>query len=409
MPIIVGISLRTAGKIYYFDPGTEQFYRGERVVVETSRGLELGFVKVPPCEVADEEIVSTLKPVVRHATALDVSRDAQNREREEQALRVCKRLVEKLSLPMRLIDAQYTLDGSQVLIHFLSENRVDFRELVRELARDLRTRIELRQVGVRDEAKLIGGYGICGRKLCCSSFLDDFTPVAISMAKDQGLALNPQKISGTCGRLMCCLAFECDQYRNERADMPRMNALVTTSEGVGKVTKLNVMSRMVEVSIPDAQAPIWVSADDLNGAQPARACCANTKDTAACCHGGGRQVLNAAPLNEDVTASDETSAQKKSRRRRKKRPAGQAAQQEGQPQPVTATAAAEGTAAPAKPRRKRKPRAKAEGAVAPVAVPVATGAAGGNPPEQKKVPSGRYRPRRRRPSSANGDNAPQSS
>ena len=182
MPIVVGVSLRTAGKIYYFDPGIAQYDRDERVLVETARGLELGCVKLPPHEVSDEQIVPPLKNVVRRATGDDLARDAFNRDWEANALAVCKRLVDKLSLPMRLIDAQYTFDGSHVLIHFLADNRVDFRELVRMLAHELHTRIELRQVGVRDEAKLLGGHGICGRQLCCSTFLANFVPVAIITA-----------------------------------------------------------------------------------------------------------------------------------------------------------------------------------------------------------------------------------
>ena len=230
MPIVVGITLRTAGKLYYFNPGTEKYLREERVLVETARGLEIGIIKLPPHEVSDEQIVPPLKGVLRRATAADLHRDALNRERETHALEVCKRLISKLTLPMRLIDAQYTFDSSHVLIHFLSENRVDFRELVRELAHELHTRIELRQVGVRDEAKLLGGYGLCGRHLCCATFLPNFAPVAINLAKEQGLALNPQKISGMCGRLMCCLTFEHECYKSIGAELPALNAIIETSQ-----------------------------------------------------------------------------------------------------------------------------------------------------------------------------------
>jgi len=276
MPIVVGVSLRTAGKIYYFDPGTAQYDRDERVLVETARGLELGCVKLPPHEVSDEQIVPPLKNVVRRATGDDLARDAFNRDWEANALAVCKRLVDKLSLPMRLIDAQYTFDGSHVLIHFLADNRVDFRELVRMLAHELHTRIELRQVGVRDEAKLLGGHSICGRQLCCSTFLANFVPVAINTAKEQGLALNPQKISGMCGRLMCCLAFEHECYREVGKDLPRMNSVVSTPRGAGKVTKLNVLARQVEVNIPELPGPLWFPVTDLNfaaSAEPAAVEC----------------------------------------------------------------------------------------------------------------------------------------
>jgi len=269
MPIVVGVSLRTAGKIYFFDPVNEEFERGERVLVETARGMELGDVKLPPHEVDDELIVPPLKHVVRRATPDDLARDAFNRMQEADALEICKRLVGKLNLPMRLIDAQYTFDGSHVLVHFLADNRVDFRELVRELAHELRTRIELRQVGVRDEAKLLGGYGVCGRQLCCNAFLTNFTPVAITTAKEQGLALNPQKISGMCGRLMCCLAFEHECYREVGKSLPRMNSTVSTPRGDGKVTKLNVLARQVEVAIPEVPGPLWFAIDDLAASSPA--------------------------------------------------------------------------------------------------------------------------------------------
>ena len=263
MPIVVGISLRTAGKIYFFNPAEERYFIGERLLVETARGEEIGTVKLPPHEVSEAEVVPPLKDIIRRATVADLARDYANREREERAIIACNRYVAQLNLPMRLIDAQYTLDGTHLLIHFLSDNRVDFRELVRNLAHELHVRIELRQVGVRDEAKLIGGYGICGRQLCCSAFLNDFAPVGISMAKEQGLALNPQKISGSCGRLMCCLAFECKQYRVDRAELPCINSQVNTPQGPGKVVKLNVLSHDVEVFLPESSSLVWFNLDEL--------------------------------------------------------------------------------------------------------------------------------------------------
>lgn len=419
MPIVVGISLRTAGKIYYFDPGTERFLIGERVVVETVRGLELGTVKMPSIEIAEDEIVAPLKPVLRHATVDDIGRNTLNREREARAFTVCKGLVEKLCLPMRLIDAQYTLDNTHLLIHFLAEHRVDFRELVRELARELHTRIELRQVGVRDEAKLLGGYGICGRKLCCSAFLTDFAPVAISMAKDQGLALNPQKISGMCGRLMCCLAFECDQYRVERADLPRVNTMVETAQGVGRVTKLNVMTRQVEVTGPDFPAPTWFSADELIIKQPAHGCCG--EDGAAPCGGGCHRtaespvvmVSDESPEPEDFAVmvdeaqpalshsedAEGPEGRQRTHRRRRKRPSG--AQPESAHRPADVSSAQEsGSSDRPKHPRRRKPRPTKPG-VEPALAAVATesGATGAKDPRQ--TPPNRYRPRRRRPKSPN--------
>ncbi len=272
MPIVVGISLRTAGKIYYFAPGEHSYYRGEQVVVETMRGLELGVVKEPPHEVAETAIVPPLKPVIRRATENDIRRNNDNRAREGAALLACRRIVGDMKLPMQLIDAQLNLDASHSLIHFLADNRVDFRELVRALAHELHARIELRQVGVRDEAKLIDGCGICGRGLCCASFLGNFAPVSINMAKVQGLALNPQKISGVCGRLMCCLAFENDMYNDIRAELPRVNSTVQTAAGPGKVLRVNLLGRQVEVARGD-EAPIWIPVDELAGAAPVHKCC----------------------------------------------------------------------------------------------------------------------------------------
>ncbi|MEI7832915.1 MAG: stage 0 sporulation family protein [bacterium] len=272
MPIVVGISLRTAGKIYFFAPGENSYYRGEQVVVETMRGLELGVVKEPPYEVPEASIVPPLKPVIRRATAYDLRRNNDNRAREGAALQACRSIVDEMKLPMQLIDTQFNLDASHALIHFLADNRVDFRELVRELAHELHARIELRQVGVRDEAKLINGCGICGRGLCCSSFLSNFAPVSINMAKVQGLALNPQKISGACGRLMCCLAFENDMYNEIRTELPRVNSMVQTANGPGKVTRVNLLGRQVEVARED-EAPVWIPVDELKGGASAHKCC----------------------------------------------------------------------------------------------------------------------------------------
>ncbi len=249
MPIVVGVSLRAAGKIYFFDPKQEEYHRCEKVLVETVRGPEIGVIKIPPHEVEEDKIVHPLKPVIRKLTPGDIRHAEYNQEREARAVEICQRYVTLLELPMQLIDAQYTFDGSNVLIHFFADNRVDFRELVRELARELHTRIELRQVGVRDEAKILGGFGMCGQQLCCSRFLTGFIPVAINMAKEQGLALNPQKISGCCGRLMCCLAYEFEQYRDLRMQMPGLNAIVKTSAGTGKVTKVNPLTGMLDVYI----------------------------------------------------------------------------------------------------------------------------------------------------------------
>ena len=404
MPIVVGISLRTAGKIYYFDPEQTVYERGERVLVETARGQELGTVKLPAQQVSEAHIVPPLKPVMRRATPADLQRERLNRTREQRALEICRRLVTELNLPMRLIDAQFTFDGSHVLLHFLADNRVDFRELVRDLAHELHARIELRQVGVRDEAKLLGGYGVCGRQLCCSSFLDNFAPVAINIAKEQGLALNPQKISGMCGRLMCCLAFEYQAYHDSNSTLPHVNATVMTPQGEGKVVKLNVLARMVEVQLPTAPAPVWFQVDELGGMAQTHACC---KATDACPRVEGickRPVGNShvpppspparRPAEMTTAAPEpeaETPANAKPRRRRRKKPAHPTAA------PRQTDVVAAETPAPSRDgqetARRRRPRHKPrppEGATPPGNLP------GAAAPPPTGIPSGRYRPRRPR-------------
>jgi cell fate regulator YaaT (PSP1 superfamily) len=431
MPIVVGISLRIAGKIFSFSPGTTRYRRSERVVVETSRGTELGTVRLEAYEVPEDELAAPLKPILRVATVEDFQRFTLNQEREARTLEICKRLVTKLTLPMQLIDAQFTLDGGHVLIHFLADNRVDFRELVRELARELHTRIELRQVGVRDEAKLVGGYGICGRRLCCAAFLTNFGPVAISMAKVQGLALNPQKISGMCGRLMCCLAYEQDHYREALVGMPKLNAQVLTPRGRGKVTKLNVIARQVEVALPDIPSPIWFSIDELDGAQPATAPCgaeypcggncahahAPEDELAAMVHlrdgqqgdGGGRVDVASEPptAREPVGATtaatavlpiadDTPGGQRKNRRRRKRTPAQELAPTGSAASPVPQPKhPREIGEAPSVAKRRRRRRSGGTNETSPTPPPAPPGKpALPAPPPAARRPSGRYRPRR---------------
>ncbi len=399
MPIVVGISLRVAGKIYSFDPCGESYYLGERVLVETARGIELGTVRQPPHEVPDVQVVQPLKRVLRHASDDDLVTDAANRDREVRALDACQRSVMRLNLPMRLIDAQYTFDGSHVLINFQAESRVDFRELVRELARELRTRIELRQVGVRDEAKLLDGYGMCGRRLCCSAFLTNFTPVAINMAKAQGLALNPQKISGTCGRLMCCLAFEYEHYSELRVGMPKLNAHIETPRGPGKVTKVNALGRQVEVTFPGDDTPVWFTVDELNGAPAAAPPCA--ADACAGCEGHKHLPLppaqfapNGPAESANAPEGDGSVRQRRGRGRGPAQGGGQAPAQ-AVPQPN-----AEGGESPEKrARRRRRPRTADDGnngdAPPPASAPQAEGAPDAAP-APRPFPSARYRPRRRR-------------
>ena len=212
MPTVVGVTFKAAGKVYYFDPQQFQLQKGDQVIVETSRGIEMGQIVVDPKEVEPDEIVAPLKLVVRKATQEDLNLVLNNNDKEKEAFRICQEKIIKHDLPMKLIDVEYTFDNSKVIFYFTSDGRVDFRELVKDLARIFKTRIELRQIGVRDEAKMIGGLGSCGRALCCHTFLRDFLPISIKMAKAQDLALNPAKISGICGRLMCCLRYECEHY-----------------------------------------------------------------------------------------------------------------------------------------------------------------------------------------------------
>ncbi len=235
--------------MYYFDSAGIDLELGDRVVVETTRGLELGQVVISPAQMLASELTEPLKPVVRKAEAEDIERAREFEAKEMEALRVCGELIAKLQLPMRLISAEYNLDGSRLTFHFSAAERVDFRELVRELTNRLKIRVELRQVGPRDEAKLIGGLGRCGRPLCCASFLSEFAPVSIRMAKDQDLPLNPMKISGACGRLLCCLGFESEQYRAMKEKMPKEGQRVSTPMGVASVTGVNPLKETVLVEL----------------------------------------------------------------------------------------------------------------------------------------------------------------
>ena len=253
MADIVGVRYKPAGRIYYFDPGDNELSVGESVVVETSRGHEMGQVVIAPTQIADDEITQPLKPVVRKADEEDMEQARQLRAREPQALSESAQVVEKLDLPMKLISAEYNLEGNRLTIYFSAEGRVDFRELVRELSHRLRLRVELRQVGPRDEAKLMGGFGRCGRGLCCSGFLSEFGPVSIKMAKEQNLPLNPAKISGICGRLLCCLDYEFEHYREQRAKMPREGDQVDTSMGKATVIGGNPLKEKVKIELASGE------------------------------------------------------------------------------------------------------------------------------------------------------------
>lgn len=249
---VVGVRFRTAGKIYYFDPQKFPIKKGDHVIVETARGVEYGTVVGGMKEVSDDEVMQPLKPVLRIATPKDDKQEEENREKEKEALRVCLEKIQKHNLEMKLIDAEYTFDNNKVLFYFTADGRVDFRELVKDLAAVFKTRIELRQIGVRDETKIVGGIGICGRPLCCHTFLDEFAPVSIKMAKEQNLSLNPTKISGVCGRLMCCLKNEQETYEYLNRKLPNVGDYVTTEDGLkGEVHSVNVLRQQVKVLVEE--------------------------------------------------------------------------------------------------------------------------------------------------------------
>lgn len=251
--IVVGVRFKKAGKIYYFDPETTEYSYGQNVIVETSRGMEFGMVVIPNRDVNDDEIIPPLKPVTRLATAEDIEKNRQNKEKEKEAFDVCIEKIKKHGLEMRLIATELTFDNNKLIFYFTADGRIDFRELVKDLAAVYRTRIELRQIGVRDEAKYINGIGICGRTLCCATFLGDFHPVSIKMAKDQGLSLNPSKISGVCGRLMCCLKYEQDTYEELLKGLPKEGDIIDTPEGQGEVLAVNVLKQVIKTAVKKSQ------------------------------------------------------------------------------------------------------------------------------------------------------------
>ena len=250
MITIIGVRFRTAGKIYYFDPAGRKIKTGDHVIVETARGIEYGYVVLGSREVDESKVVPPLKPVIRMATPEDEAVEAKNKEKEKAAFKICQEKIKKHNLEMKLIDAEYTFDNNKVLFYFTADGRIDFRELVKDLASVFKTRIELRQVGVRDETKIMGGIGICGRTLCCHSYLSEFIPVSIKMAKEQNLSLNPSKISGVCGRLMCCLKNEEETYEVLNSRLPGVGDYVLTSDGLkGEVHSVNVLRQLVKVVV----------------------------------------------------------------------------------------------------------------------------------------------------------------
>lgn len=258
MKEIVGVRFKSVGKIYYFSPGDLRLTVGDRVIVETVRGVECGEVVIANRQIEDNQLNTPLKPIIRAATEQDMQVLAKNKEKEKDAFRICEEKIAFRKLKMNLVDVECTFDNNKLLFYFTAENRVDFRELVKDLAAVFRTRIELRQIGVRDEAKILGGLGICGREFCCKSYMGDFQPVSIKMAKEQGLSLNPTKISGTCGRLMCCLKYEQEAYTDLLKHTPKVGAIVNTPEGRGLVVENNLIAGTLKVKLnntPEDAAP----------------------------------------------------------------------------------------------------------------------------------------------------------
>ena len=252
---VVGVRFRNAGKIYYFGPGKFELKSGMHVIVETARGVEMGTVLMEPREISEENVIQPLKPVIRIATEADEKTAQKNHEKEKEAFQICLQKIAKHKLDMKLVEAEYTFDNNKLLFYFTADGRIDFRELVKDLAAVFRTRIELRQIGVRDEAKMLGGLGICGRPFCCKTFLSEFQPVSIKMAKEQGLSLNPTKISGTCGRLMCCLKYEQDFYEEQMKVTPKIGAYVKTPDFKGYVEEVNLLTGKLRVKPEKSDDP----------------------------------------------------------------------------------------------------------------------------------------------------------
>ena len=260
MATVIGVRFKEVGKVYYFDPDGLTLKKGEKVIVETVRGIECGEVAMDNREISDEEIVKPLKKLIRIATPEDIARVTENKKKEKEAFEICQKKIMAHGLDMKLVDVEFTFDGGKILFYFTADGRVDFRDLVKDLAGVFRTRIELRQIGVRDESKMLGGLGICGRPFCCSSFLGEFLPVSIKMAKEQGLSLNPAKISGACGRLMCCLKYEQIAYEHLLKITPKPGAIVETAEGAGTVAEMSLLTGWLKIKLhnnPDAPPKVF--------------------------------------------------------------------------------------------------------------------------------------------------------
>lgn len=296
MPIAVGIAFKRVARSYWFDPAGYELNEWDRVVVETTRGLELGTVRILPREVDEEDLQAPLKPILRPATPEDIEHYKQNLYMAKEAFGICKQKIAKHGLPMKLVHSEYAFDRSQLTFYFVAENRVDFRELVRDLAATFRTRIQLLQIGPRDQAKMMGGIGPCGLTLCCSTFLKELKPISMKLAKDQSLFLNPVKFSGVCGKLMCCLQYEHEMYKDARSRLPRIGETVHSPHGDGRVNDLNILKEEVVVEFADGRIATYAAAE-LQWASPVTGC--------ACAAGGPAEVRDEEPIeDEEVTDTD---------------------------------------------------------------------------------------------------------
>lgn len=289
MPLVVGVSFKKAGKVYYFDPSGIELHEGDHVIAETSRGIEYCEVMLEPKEVSESEIVPPLKKIIRLATQADTARKESNALKEKQAMSVCLQKIQNHGLPMKLIDAEYSFDSSQVTIFFSSESRVDFRELVKDLAGALKTKVQLHQVGVRDEAKFFGGIGTCGRSLCCASFLGNFEPVSMKMAKEQSLFLNPLKFSGICGKLMCCLKYEYSMYREVKSRLPEIGSIVVTPKGPGRLVEINVIKETMNIVLEAGGMGVF-TVDDLILPGVTKPCAQSCGQDGEVCGGCGKSA-----------------------------------------------------------------------------------------------------------------------
>lgn len=374
--LVVGVRFKEVGKIYYFEPGELDVIPGDPVIVETARGVEYGLVVVEPRWIPAEEVPPQLKKIQRKATPEDAKRVQENQKDEKEALATCQKKVSEHGLPMKLIDAEYTFDRSKVIFYFVAENRVDFRDLVRDLAGIFRTRIELRQIGVRDEAKMIGGLGSCGRELCCSTFLGDFDTVSIKMAKEQNLSLNPTKISGACGRLMCCLKYEHLVYESLRSRIPREGNRVRTPFGVGVVVSANLLQERLQVRYADNKretfplAEVERVAGDIpldpmeRGANIEQIRSASDRDTDTGSRRGRGERREPASPEQPGGREEKKDGPEPRRKRKKKKPEKRAGSQErkegtGEKPAEPAKSNEEGASRRSRPRRrnrKRKPR-----------------------------------------------------